>query len=100
MQYRSMADMLIAVPNGGSRHPREALNLKKQGVLSGVADLLLLIKSPPFGCLCIEMKTEKGKQSENQQRWEESARKHGNKYVVCRSIEEFIQIINEYLEMA
>jgi VRR-NUC domain-containing protein len=34
-------DYLIAIPNGGSRHPREAANLKRQGVRAGVSDLFL-----------------------------------------------------------
>lgn len=35
--------LLFAVPNGGSRHIREAANLKRQGVTSGVSDVILLI---------------------------------------------------------
>ena len=36
-------DLLFHIPNGGSRHPREAANLKRQGVKAGVPDLFLPI---------------------------------------------------------
>ncbi len=96
-QYPALNRLLIHVPNGGSRNKIEAYNMKLQGVVSGVADLLLLTPRKGFGCLCIEMKADKGRQSENQKAWEAEAKKHGNCYVVCRSIDEFMNIINTYL---
>src|SRR5262245_59829860 len=42
LRLRARKDALyFAVPNGGSRDVREAANLKRAGVLPGVADLLL-----------------------------------------------------------
>ncbi len=96
-QYPLISRLLVAVPNGGSRNIAEAKNLKKQGVMPGVADLLLLKPSNGYGCLGIEMKYEKGKQSENQKSWENDFVKHGNLYVVCRSVDEFISAVNNYL---
>ncbi len=34
----------FAVPNGGSRNIREAANLKKEGVRSGVSDIVIVMK--------------------------------------------------------
>ncbi len=38
-------DHLIAIPNGGSRHPAEAAKLKRTGVKAGVSDLFLACPS-------------------------------------------------------
>lgn len=96
-RFPKLSKLLVAVPNGGSRDLREARNLKAQGVTAGVADLLLLVPRDGFGCLCIEMKTEKGKQSEHQVDWQKQAEINGNKYVVCRSLDQFISEITNYL---
>ncbi len=50
---------LIAIPNGGSRHPLEARNLRLQGVKAGVSDLFLAYPVPPLCGLWIEMKRPK-----------------------------------------
>ena len=98
-QYPNKSKMLIAVPNGGSRNFREAIRLKSEGVVSGVSDLLLLISRGNYGCLGIEMKYDKGKQTENQKNWQNDFEKHNNKYVICRSLEDFIKEINEYINL-
>ena len=64
-----------------------------------VADLILLIPKGGYASLCIEMKTAKGKQSAAQVEFMELARKMRNKYVVCRSFDDFQKEINEYLEL-
>ena len=44
LYFPNIPDRLIfAVPNGGSRHVREAANLKRQGVKPGVSDVIVLI---------------------------------------------------------
>ena len=37
---RMAGHFVFAVPNGGSRNLREAVNLKAQGVMAGVSDLM------------------------------------------------------------
>lgn len=98
LEHRDIAQLLIHVPNGGSRgSAREGYNMKRIGVTAGVADLLLLTPRHGFGCLCVEMKAGKGKQQDTQVAWEQAARNGGNLYTVCRSIEEFQNIVNTYL---
>ena len=48
--------LYFAVPNGGSRHKLEAINLKKQGVKPGVSDMVVLLKDK---ILFIELKRQK-----------------------------------------
>lgn len=71
--------------------------MREEGARAGVADLILLIPKGGYASLCIEMKTAKGKQSAAQVAFMELARKMRNKYVVCRSFDEFQKEVNEYL---
>lgn len=52
-----------------------------------------------YHSLCIEMKTHrKGSgQSDKQIEWEQVAEENGNKYVVCRDLEEFKITVLNYL---
>jgi hypothetical protein len=93
------AKLLFAVPNGGSRNIREAARLKSQGVVSGVSDLILLVPKGNFHGLCIEMKSEKGKLSENQKEWLEMVKMQGYETSVCNSFESFCKTINEYMNL-
>lgn len=97
LQYPKLAELMFHVPNGGSRNAIEAVNLKKQGVKRGVADLLFLFPRGGYGCLCIEMKYGKNGQSDGQKRFQQLVEAAGNKYVVCRTVEEFIKEVNTYL---
>lgn len=97
-QYPKLSWMLFAVPNGGLRDKKTASIMKYEGVISGVSDLILLIPKKGYASLCIEMKTPSGRQSENQKIWQSEAEKFRNKYVLCRSLDEFIKEVKNYLE--
>lgn len=88
---------LFAVPNGGYRTPATAAKIKAEGALPGVSDLILLIARGGYHGLLIEMKTDKGRQSEAQREWQRKIEADGYKYVVVRNIEEFIKVVNDYL---
>ena len=51
--------LLFAIPNGGSRHPAEAVRLKKEGVRPGVLDLFYMEPKDQYHGLFIEMKRRK-----------------------------------------
>lgn len=97
-QYPEYWSLLFAVPNGGARSKATAGRLKAEGVVAGVADLLLFVPSGGYHGLCIEMKTKTGRQSDSQKAWQAAVKRQGYKYEVCRSLDEFIKIVNEYLE--
>ncbi|WP_315084973.1 VRR-NUC domain-containing protein [Bacteroides heparinolyticus] len=90
--------LLFAVPNGGSRNKIEAVNMKRQGVTAGVADVILLVPKKGFASLCIEFKTKTGRQSEEQKEFQFQAEKCGSKYVVVRSVEQALREVKEYIE--
>ncbi|MCK5743518.1 MAG: VRR-NUC domain-containing protein [Caldisericia bacterium] len=48
----------FSVPNGGSRHGREAVNLKKEGVVAGVPDVVVMLEDR---ILFVEMKRKQKK---------------------------------------
>ena len=90
--------LVFAVPNGGSRNKIEAANMKKQGVTSGVADVILLIPKNGYASLCLEFKTTTGRQSEEQKEFQQQAELCRSKYVIVRSAMKAIKVIREYLK--
>ncbi|NLH94290.1 MAG: VRR-NUC domain-containing protein [Candidatus Cloacimonetes bacterium] len=56
--------IVFHVPNGGGRDPKEACNLRTQGVLAGMPDLIILAPGP--FTVFIEMKAEGGRVSPEQ----------------------------------
>lgn len=90
--------LLHSVPNGGSRHPIEAVHLKQQGVKPGIPDIFLPCARGPFHGLYIEMKRRKGgRVSVEQKKMLLALRAQGYKAEVCRGWEEAKSTICEYL---
>lgn len=108
LQYREYDKLLISVPNGvapqgKTRDAKRKAEIqgairKAEGMVAGVADLLLLLPNKNHPYLCIEMKTEKGRQSDSQKAWQAAVQEKAlAKYAVVRSVEQFIETITEYL---
>ncbi len=96
-QYPHFSKLLFAVPNGGQRGKFEAAIMKAEGTTAGVSDMILLVAKKGYSSLCIEFKTKTGRQSDSQKEWQEIAEKHGNKYVIIRSFEQFVRVVTAYL---
>lgn len=99
-EYPQYRKTLFHVPNENDRSDSNIIQgaiRKSLGVVSGVADLLFLVARGGFHGLCIEMKDEKGRQKPAQAEWQAIVEAQGYKYVVCRSLEQFKIIIQEYL---
>lgn len=79
---------IFAVPNGGSRNSREAHFLRLSGATAGVSDLIAVGNGK---VLFIEMKVGKGRQSEYQKNFQSFVERLGHRYVICRSIQQFIK---------
>ena len=69
LQYPSMRHNLFSVPNGGRRDAVTGAKLKAEGVLPGVSE----------------------------KEWEAKITADGYKYVVCRSLDDFIKVVTDYL---
>jgi hypothetical protein len=76
----------------------EAAKFKQMGVRAGYPDLTLLVPRKGYHALFIELKTAKGKQSEHQKEYQAEVEKQGYKYIICRSVQEFIDEIDEYMK--
>lgn len=99
LQYPSLRGRLFAVPNGGRRDEKTAAKLKAEGVVAGVADLILLKSNRDYGALLIEMKTLKGRLRDSQKAWQNIVCADGEyKYVVCRSFDDFKREVDDYLK--
>ena len=92
--------LLYHIPNGGYRNEFEAVNLKKQGVKSGVPDLTLPVARGGYFGLYIELKAdEKGKVSKNQEEWIKALRDQGYRAGVCYGADQAIYVIKKYLSL-
>lgn len=86
--------LVFAVPNGGSRNALEGANLKKEGVLAGVSDLIIILKNR---VVFVEIKTQKGKQQESQKLFENQIKKHNLEYYIWRNLEEAVEFVKNNL---
>lgn len=85
-------------PNGGRRTAREGARFKAMGTRAGFPDLQLCVARGPYHGLFIEMKSPTGTQQPSQKLFQEVLTAEGYCYKVCRSFDEFRQIITEYLK--
>lgn len=83
--------LIFAVPNGGSRHFLEAKTLKATGTLAGVSDLILIHTNGKIYFL--ELKIEKGVQSEVQKDFQKRVEDLGYDYHIIKSLEQFKNIL-------
>lgn len=98
LQYPRMARLLHHSPNGGWRTRAEAALFKAMGTRAGFPDLILLVPRGGFHALMIEMKTRRGRQSEEQREYQRLVEVMGYRYEVCRSFDGFRDIIEDYLK--
>lgn len=64
------------------------------GLLRGAPDLVLAL---PGKVVLVEMKTRYGKQSDEQVEFERKCLSLGIAYHVCRSLEQFVEVVESYL---
>lgn len=96
-QYPDIAMLLHHSPNGGKRSAREGARFKAMGTRAGFPDLALYIANSHYHALFIELKTDKGRQTDAQKQWQTLLTTQGYKYAVCRSFDQFVNILTNYL---
>ena len=109
VSYPHLAHLLFHPKNEEAGGRARAAIAKAEGVQAGVADLMLPVifayieetdrgpvKHYHYG-LAIEMKTKKGRQSEQQKIFQRYFEAVGGKYVVVRTYEDFCKEIDEYV---
>lgn len=73
--------ILFSVPNGGQRSIITAAYLKREGVLSGVSDLIWINEGKVY---FLEVKTDKGTQSVYQKEFQAAIEKQHLRYYILR----------------
>jgi hypothetical protein len=91
--------LLHHIPNGGNRDPIEAKHLKQQGVKPGVPDLHLPVPRGKYHSIYIEMKTEEGTTSADQDWWIEELSAQGNCCEICHGWQSAVRVIEWYLSL-
>ena len=87
-----------SIPNGGRRSPREAARLKLGGVLRGVPDTFLPLRSEEYAGLYIELKNSKGRLSEEQIDFMTAATKEGYLCLVVNDLDTFKSVFSHYIQ--
>lgn len=90
---------MFAIPNGGTRNPREARNLKRQGVKAGVSDIFLPLSRGKYNGLFIELKVGKNKPTNKQNEFINYANRQGYAAIVCYGFREAQAAITKYLNL-
>lgn len=84
----------FSVPNGTNiKNVATRTLMKRSGLLSGVSDIIILTNNKPW---FIEIKTAKGKQSDNQKQFEAKVNELGFDYKIWRSIDDAINWYKEF----
>ncbi|WP_129138807.1 VRR-NUC domain-containing protein [Modicisalibacter coralii] len=89
-----------AVPNGGTRHSKEAANLKAQGVKSGVSDLVIAVPRGGYHGLYLELKATPphgASLAQSQREWLARMEAAGYCAALARGIDEARAVITEYM---
>ena len=91
---------VFAVPNGGSRHYKEAAHLKAQGVMAGVADLVICLPKGKVHFVELKNLNGKGRQSPAQRAFQENVEYLGNQYHLWASWADVEQFMNDHRKEA
>lgn len=86
------------VANERKSSPQAGARLKAKGVKSGVPDVLIFEPRGVFVGLAIELKIEPNKPSDNQILWLNNLREKGWATTVCYSIDETLDVVDNYLK--
>ena len=90
--------IIFSCPNGANVPPANRGRLVREVMLSGVADLQILLKSGR--CVFVEVKTpaKSSRQSPNQKQFEKDVKEFGFEYYIVRSLDEFRDLVKKILD--
>ena len=87
--------IIHSVPNGGTRNKIEAIELKRTGLVAGIADFIIHL--PKGQCVMVEVKNECGTQSKEQIKIQNKMIAMNSNYILVRSLKDFNNQIQKYL---
>jgi hypothetical protein len=95
--YPYIRALTTHIPNGGSRHKLEAVNLKKQGVTAGWPDIFIAIASNDYHGLWIELKSKGSGLSPAQKYIKTLLSQENYDYYVCDTLQAAMEAVKTYL---
>ncbi len=95
LQHRGR--LIYAIPNGSKRNIITATKLKAEGVTSGIPDLHIPVPNRFYHGLYIEMKVKPNTPTLSQREMMNQLHANGYKCAVCYSLDQFIEVVNQYL---
>lgn len=96
LRYPIPYQVSFAVPNAAKRSLREGARFKREGVKAGVSDFIMLMPNEKHHALLIEFKSKTGKVTKEQKDFQQIVNFNGYKAVVCRSLEEAMEVVKDY----
>lgn len=99
-QYPQYRLLLHHSPNEGllMKHDRDGAKRKAMGMRAGFPDFIFLLPNKTYPYLALELKSAKGRQSEHQKEYQQAVDAAGGKYVIVRTLEAFMIIVNDYIK--
>lgn len=99
-QYPQYRLLLHHSPNEGllMQHDRDGAKRKAMGMRPGFPDFIFLLPNRDYPYLAMELKSEKGRQSDHQKKYQQVVERVGGKYVIIRTLDEFMTTVKAYLE--
>ena len=94
-KYPVYRGLLFHIPNGGARNSREGAKFRTMGVHRGVADFCFLWSGKAY---FVELKTDIGKLSKEQERWAKVIIAQDFYYTIKRTRLEFKTIIETIIK--
>ena len=91
--------LLYHVPNERICDPRYGKKLRLMGVRRGVPDLCLPVARGRYHGLYIEMKSEDGDTTSDQEWWGEKLQAQGYAWKVCHGYEPAIEVLKWYMSL-
>ncbi|HHX8662898.1 TPA: VRR-NUC domain-containing protein [Vibrio alginolyticus] len=98
-QYKDIYPLVFSIPNGGYRTPKAASMMSYEGQKKGVPDIFFPIPRGVYHGFFLEVKTEKGRPSKEQQEKIKMFQDLGYYVVVAKGFDECICQINSYLQL-
>ncbi|WP_026803623.1 VRR-NUC domain-containing protein [Aliarcobacter lanthieri] len=100
IQYCNLRKIpIFHIPNGSYKSLTARVRAKKEGLVSGIPDLMIPMPSKTYHGLFIEMKRVKNsKVSVQQLKWIELLNKQGYKAIVCYGSSAAIKEIDNYIK--
>lgn len=93
LRHHEPRHMIFHVANQ-TTNPKERMKKIAIGMMAGVSDLIVLANG---NCFFVEVKDDKGRQQPKQIEFEQQVEGQGFPYIIVRSLDDFKQFVNVFI---